>query len=278
MLGAMERTQVVCPVLILSSSSYLRKWKNMLHTENEKIALTESKKRINLVFACHWKKKKDVSINLPTLRLQFPHEMQRPHALLKVCGVLWRPSLGAAFFCLFVCCWFFSSSLSSDPPLCPLLIFRGKIHWVSTEYWVQRDIRAIDARSLCEGSSSRLLWCGWRWESQCESCNVSSTGLSEQRETSIFPPQQSRIAPRLSPPAASHDCSCPGMVSGLSGETNVCASMARSCVYEVFEEIFTSIMTFELKSARILWMFRFLWREFSWFSVYLVISRGLIFI
>lgn len=67
-------------------------------------------------------------------------------------------------------------AVSCDPSLCPLLIFLGKRNnAVSTQHRAQRDIRAIDAGSICKesSSSSRPRWCGRRWESQQESYNLS---------------------------------------------------------------------------------------------------------
>lgn len=125
---------------------------------------------------------------------------------------LWATFLmnSVSFYLLFSC----------NPLMWPLLIFcGGKKHSVSAEHWVQRDITAIDVGSFCRGSSSRPRRCGRRWESLYESCNLSYTSCREQKERSRFPLQQSSVAPRLSPTALLHDCSCHRMVRCLSGET-----------------------------------------------------------
>lgn len=96
--------------LILSSQSYLG---------NEGTCLM-LRGRNNNNGVCVWRERhnKKLLMYLPTMSLVFAHVLQRSHALLKSCA-------GSTDNLLSEPC-FFSSAVSSDPPLCPLLIFHEK--------------------------------------------------------------------------------------------------------------------------------------------------------
>lgn len=120
-----------------------------------------------------------IFIHLYSESLLFSHRTQQSHVLLKVCGVHRQSSAWTVF--LFICHFQRRASV-------PLINLpwknkqnKKKQTWFQPGNQVQRDIRAIDASSLCQECHSRPRWCGRRREPQYDFCTLSCAALQRTK-------------------------------------------------------------------------------------------------